>query len=331
MLDGSFDGRAWLFGWSANLGGSCLGRRRNFRYMNLAMEIWKQTVTSRRWIALVSIGAIVLVVWAAIPDQLAAAGAGGLLHPSRHRVRMAPPSTCEDATFKGDGLELKGWRCHGSAPRRGTIVYLHGVADNRTSGVGVVERFGKRGFDVIAYDSRGHGESAGSICTYGFFEKHDLYRVLDSVDPGPIVLVGTSLGAAVALQEAAVDRRVAAVVAAETFVDLRAVATERAPFFFTPGIIAHAFRIAEQQGHFEIDGVSPVAAAARLKIPVLLVHGAADSDTPPDHSRRMMAALAGPKRLILVPGARHNESLRGEVWSEIERWLDEILAVERDR
>ena len=239
---------------------------------------------------------------------------------------MAPPSTCEDATFRGDGLELKGWRCHGSAPRRGTIVYLHGVADNRTSGVGVIERFGKRGFDVIAYDSRAHGESPGDACTYGFFEKRDLYRVLDGVHPGPIILVGTSLGAAVALQEAAEDRRVRAVVAAETFADLRAVATERAPFFFTPGIIARAFRIAEQQGHFEIDGVSPVAAAARLKIPVLLVHGAADSDTPPDHSRRAMAALAGPKRLILVPGARHNESLRGEVWTEIERWLDEILS-----
>jgi uncharacterized protein len=58
---------------------------------------------------------------------------------------------------------------------------------------------------------------------------------------------------------------------------------------------------------------------------VLLVHGAADSDTPPEHSRRVLEALSGPKRLILVPGARHNESLRGAVWSEIERWLDEVL------
>ena len=39
-----------------------------------------------------------------------------------------------------------------------------------------------------------------------------------------------------------------------------------------------------------------------------------------------MDALAGPKRLILVPGARHNGSLRGEVWNEIERWIDAALA-----
>jgi len=139
------------------------------------------------------------------------------------------------------------------------------------------------------------------------------------------VLVGTSLGAAVAIQEAAMDPRVTAVVAAETFSDLRTVATERAPFFFTPAIIARAFQLAEQQGHFEVDAVSPVIAATEIRIPVLLIHGADDSDTRPEHSSRVLAALAGPKRLILVPGARHNESLRGEVWGEIERWVEEVL------
>jgi pimeloyl-ACP methyl ester carboxylesterase len=238
---------------------------------------------------------------------------------------MAAPPTCEDATFSGEGLDLKGWRCRGSAPRRGTIVYLHGVADNRTSAVGVIDRFGRRGFDVVAFDSRGHGESPGDICTYGFFEKRDLHRVLDSVDSGPIILIGTSLGAAVALQEAA-DTRITTVIAAETFADLRTVATKRAPFFFTPGIIAHAFQIAEQQGQFDVDAVSPEAAAAKVKIPVLLIHGSADADTSPDHSRRVLAALAGPKRLILVPGAHHNESLRGDVWPEIERWVEDVLA-----
>ena len=204
-------------------------------------------------------------------------------------------------------------------------MYLHGVADNRGSGAGVIERFGKRGFDVVAYDSRAHGESPGDACTYGFYEKQDLHRVLDGVADGPIVLLGTSLGAAVALQEAAGDPRVSAVIAAETFSDIRTVATERAPFFFTSGIIDRAFRLAEEQGRFGVDEVSPVKAAAAIRIPVLLIHGAADVETPPDHSRRVFAALAGPKRLILVPGAGHNGSLTREVWQEIERWLDDVL------
>lgn len=282
-------------------------------------------MTVRRWMALASAVAFLLVLLAVAPSQLAAAGAGGLLHPGRHRVNMPPPSACEDATFSGDGVSLKGWRCHGSVPRRGTIVYLHGVADNRTSAVGVIDRFVQRGFDMLAYDSRAHGESPGDFCTYGFFEKLDLHRALDGVSAGPIVLLGTSLGAAVALQEAAMDPRVAAVIAAETFADLRTVATERAPFFFTHGVVARAFQMAEQQGRFQVDAVSPEAAATKIRIPVLLVHGAADTATPPEHSRRVLAALAGPKRLILVPGAGHNESLRGEVWTEIEQWLEGVL------
>jgi hypothetical protein len=44
-----------------------------------------------------------------------------------------------------------------------------------------------------------------------------------------------------------------------------------------------------------------------------------------DGDRRSLAALAGPKRLILVSGARHNESLRGEVWTEVERWIDQTV------
>jgi pimeloyl-ACP methyl ester carboxylesterase len=283
-------------------------------------------IAIRWWLVGVVLAAVLVIACGVVPHQLAAAGAGGLLHPARRHVRGSVPPTCESATFSGDGVDLRGWRCHGSTPRRATVIYLHGVADNRSSSVGVIDRFGKRGFDVIAYDSRAHGESSGDICTYGFFEKRDLQRVIDGLEAQPIILVGTSLGAAVALQEAALDPRVTAVIAAETFSDLRTVAMERAPSFFTPAIMERAFRIAEQQGHFDINAVSPARSAAQIKIPVVLVHGANDVDTPPDHSRRVFAALAGPKRVILAPGARHNESLRAEVWSDLEHWVDDVLS-----
>lgn len=284
------------------------------------------TLRRRFVVALIGVAAVLLAALAILIGQLPSAAANGLLRPARRRVVRSPPSTCQDATFVNEGVTLKGWQCHTATARRGTIVYLHGIADNRSSGVGIVQRFGVRGFDVVTYDSRAHGESGGDVCTYGFFEKDDLRRVLDGIGPGPIVLMGTSLGAAVALQEAARDARVTAVVAAETFSDLRTVARERAPFFFTVHIMERAFRIAEQEGHFDIDAVSPETAAAQIKVPVILVHGANDVDTPPDHSRRVFSALAGPKRLILVPGARHNESLRADVWNEVERWLDDMLA-----
>jgi dipeptidyl aminopeptidase/acylaminoacyl peptidase len=118
---------------------------------------------------------------------------------------------------------------------------------------------------------------------------------------------------------------ISAVVAAETFSDLRTVVTERAPFFFTPGTIGKAIKLAELKGKFQMDAVSPALAALTITSPVLLIHGAVDTATPPDHSRRVFAALTGPKRLILVPGAGHNKSLQGNIWDEVDHWLDSVL------
>jgi pimeloyl-ACP methyl ester carboxylesterase len=270
---------------------------------------------------LVGLGAIALAAVAVVASQLPALGAGALLHPLRRHVDALPPEGCTEAAFSGAGVNLAGWKCRASGYRRGTLVYLHGVADNRVSSVAAIQRFRPLGFDVVAYDSRAHGDSGGDICTYGFFEKQDLRRVLDATNAGPIVLMGGSFGAAVAIQSAVDNPRVSAVVAAETFSDLRTVATERAPFFFTRGTIAQAFELAERQGHFDVDAVSPVVAAARIDVPVLVIHGDADRETPPDHSRRVFEALHGPKRLIMVPGAQHNGSLRPEIWDQIERWV----------
>jgi hypothetical protein len=255
--------------------------------------------------------------------EMPAIGAGALLHPARHVTTRPAPEGCADTTFDGDGVTLRGWRCATAVPRRATIIYLHGIADNRASAAGAIARFLPLGYDVIAYDGRAHGDSTGDACTYGFYEKRDLRRVIDTVG-GPVILIGASLGAAVELQEAADDPRVRGIVGAETFSDLRTVATERAPRFFTRGQIERAFRLAEHEGDFTVDEVSPVHAAARITVPVLLIHGDADVDTPPAHSRRVFDALRGPKQLMLVPGATHNASLRPEVWREVETFVRRV-------
>ena len=284
-------------------------------------------MTIKRRNVIFAILAVTTIAALLLSTQLAAVGANMLLVRSRRHVNGPPPSTCTDATFNGPDIKLKGWSCRTAMPRRGTVIYLHGIGSNRTAGVGIVQRFTKRGFDVITYDSRGHGESDGEVATYGFYEKDDLGRVLDTLPAGErIVLIGASFGAAVALQAAAYDDRINAVVAAESFSDLRTIALHRAPPIFIGPLIEKAFRIAEERGRFTVDAVNVVATASRIKIPVLLIHGDADVDTPPEHSQRIFAALTAPKRLILVPGARHNQSLGGDIWPEIERWIDSALA-----
>jgi alpha-beta hydrolase superfamily lysophospholipase len=267
-----------------------------------------------------------IVVLAVLASQCSASiAAGMLLYPARVALTKAMPPGCEEAEWRNGDVVLKGWRCAADGRPRATLVWLHGIADNRGSATGIIRRYRAQGFDVIAYDSRANGESGGHICTYGFYEKDDLARVIDSVTSPPVVLFGGSLGGAVALQAAAVDPRIRAVIAADTFSDLRTIARERAPSIFSERTILQAFAEAESRGRFRVDEVSPVEAARHITVPVFLVHGAADDATPPVHSERVFAALAGPKQLRIVPGARHSASLTDAVMDEIDRWLSSIV------
>ena len=140
---------------------------------------------------------------------------------------------------------------------------------------------------------------------------------------GPVLAFGISLGAAVALQAAAEDPRIVLVVAVSPFSDLRTVAAERAPFFASRGNIAEAFRLAEAQAAFRADDVNPAAAAARIHVPVLVIHGADDPETPPAHSERIYRALAGPKKLILGSGRSPQRRADGRRL-EADRRLDRV-------
>ena len=251
-------------------------------------------------------------------------GANALLHPGRTKLRRQPLRPFEAFEWQGAGVPLVGWWFHAPEGARGTLVYLHGVGDNRSSAVGIAEHFVPLGFDVVAYDSRAHGESGGDACTYGFYEKQDLARVLDHLTRAPIVVMGTSMGAAVALQAAAEDPRIAAVVSISAFSDLRTAASERAPFFASRRNLDDAFHLAETEGRFRVDEVSPVAAAPRIAAPVLLVHGDADTETPYAHALRILAALHGPKQLVTIPGGGHRGGLTADAWRQVDAWLTHV-------
>jgi pimeloyl-ACP methyl ester carboxylesterase len=249
-------------------------------------------------------------------------GANAILHPYRRRPTAVPDFAYEDLVFASEGVTLRGWVFRGSSPRRGTIVYLHGSADNRQSGLGFARRFVAQGFDVAAYDSRAHGDSGGDACTYGFHEKKDLSRALDALGADSVVLFGTSLGGAVALQAAAEEPRVIGVIAQSSFSDLETIVHERAPFFARAAEVREALAIAEERGAFRVAEVSPRLAATRIDVPVLLIHGERDRETSASHSRAIFAALAGPRELFIVPRAGHNDTLAdARTWEKIDAWL----------
>jgi alpha-beta hydrolase superfamily lysophospholipase len=249
-----------------------------------------------------------------------------MVHPPR---RTPPPTTDlphEDLAIESAGARLVGWRFRAKGARRGLVVYLHGLCDDRREAVGLASRYAPRGFDVVAFDSRAHGESGGSACTYGPLEIEDLAHILDREPPGTVALIGGSLGAAVALQAAAHDPRISLVVAIAPFSDLRAVELERGSWYVTASEVDDAFEIADRESGARLEEASPLTAAQAIRCPVLLVHGTADTDTPPSHSERILAALHGKKQLVLEPGRAHHDPVLASTWEIVDAWLESMVA-----
>jgi len=121
------------------------------------------------------------------------------------------------------------------------------------------------------------------------------------------------MGAGIALQSAAADPRIEAVVAEASFADLREGAYDYAGLrkfpwlgktLFAPGAWTLVHR-AEKLAGLPAAEVSPVKAVASRPFPVLLICDEMDVALPCRHSEMIYAAARGPKQLWVVPRAFH--------------------------
>lgn len=260
------------------------------------------------------------------------AAAGALLKPLRVPVIGSPSLAHRDFSVTApDGVVLKGWLFSPKTAPRGVLVLVHGKDINRQHFVEAAGRFVAQGVAVVAYDQRAHGASTGQYVTYGAREVGDLKLVIDAALEAwgrelPVVVAGESLGAAVALQATAVDPRIRAVVAGAAFADLTTVIEDHAPGYLGTTGVEDAKLVAEREAGFRIADISPERAARNITVPALLIHGSEDRYLPLKHSLRILAALAGPKRLVRLEGVDHiGVLLSKEAWDEIDRFVNATL------
>jgi len=214
-----------------------------------------------------------------------------------------------------DGLKLNCWFIAQKSKPLGTIIYLHGVGDCKIAGIPFAEYFYKKGFNVFLYDSRQHGESEGYYCTYGFYEKYDVMaviyylRTMKKSKVGKIGVFGTSMGGAVAIQAAAIDHHISAVVSEGSFISLKTVFVDyqkriiKLPWHFLRNI---ALIQAQRMANFKARLVSPIDDIKRVKVPVMIVHGKKDTFIRPEYSKMLFESANKPKKLLLVDNAEHN-------------------------
>lgn len=98
-----------------------------------------------------------------------------------------------------DGLALHEQRWRPSGPARGLVLIVHGLGEHSGRYAHVAAALQARGWDVAAYDQRGHGHSAGATGDIATIDSllADLSKVIDSLRTqasGPLVVLGHSLG-----------------------------------------------------------------------------------------------------------------------------------------
>lgn len=201
---------------------------------------------------------------------------------------------------------------------RATLVVSHGYGNDQDEVLPLAAFLQRAGYGVFTYDMRHRGGSGGDAITMGALEQHDLVAVVDylvtrpDVDRARIGALGVSLGGAVTLMAAARDPRIRAVVDDCGFSDV-ASATDTAFEHFI-GLPAFPFspisvRISEWRIGRSVSEARPIDVVGRIAPrPLLIIHGLADQQVPPDHSRRLFAAAGEPKTLWLVPDAGHGLS-----------------------
>jgi uncharacterized protein len=216
-----------------------------------------------------------------------------------------------------DGVLLRGWKVRAAHPNGSWVLAFHGVADNRVGVIGQSELLLHASYDVVMMDARAHGDSEGPIATYGWLERNDTRAILDALvfteHPVHIYALGESMGAGIALQSAAADPRIEAVVAEASFASLREASYDYAGLqqypllgktLFAPGAWMMLYR-GQLLAGFSAAQVSPAEAVAARAFPVLLICDTADTTLPCRHSRQIYAAARGPKSLWVVNGAFH--------------------------
>ncbi len=233
-----------------------------------------------------------------LPEQPGSSLVDALLfHPWRYPLGdWADDPTIEDVWFGSpDGVRLNGWFAEARRPRA-VVLYAEGNAGNITGRRWVIHLFRKRlGCSVLLFDYRGYGRSEGSPTIAGVLADARAARHWlagrGRVAENEIVVVGNSLGGAVAVDLAARDGA-RGLVLENTFSSLADVA-ER-----------HFGRLTRLLVADRLDSASSIR---DYPGPLLQTHGSADRVVPYESGRRLFEKAGGPKRFVRVPGGDHND------------------------
>ena len=244
------------------------------------------------------------------------AGCSGLFfHPLRPLVRTPDELglAYRDVWFEAeDGVRLHGWFLPAAGEALGTVLFLHGNAENISTHIGSVVWLPSQRINVFLFDYRGYGLSAGEPSLPGLHKDVEAALAttfaLDGVDPRRVALFGQSLGGSIAITALARSPhyrdRVSALIVDSAFASYRRIARDLLATSWLTWPLQWPLALAIDNTYRPLQAIAGIAPT-----PVLIIQGKDDRIISTAHASALYAAGHEPKALWLVDGAGHIASL----------------------
>jgi len=246
-----------------------------------------------------------------------------------------------------DGLDLQAYWLPSKAESGRTAILAHGYSGEAAQ-MAVFARYYAEvlGWNVLMPDARGHGRSGGGYIGFGWHERKDYVRWIDwaagRIGSGAeIVLHGVSMGGATVCMTSGEELppQVKAIVADCPYTSAkdelvyqlkRMYKLPAFPFLPLTSLVTKL-----RAGYF-FGEASALEQLKKAKVPMLFIHGEADTFVPTWMGMKLYEACPQPKQLLLVPDAEHGvarqkspEHYDAAVTAFLDRWLPGTAAGER--
>lgn len=233
-----------------------------------------------------------------------------LIFPAPSQYPQAPPPGFRLVhTQTDDRLRLSTFYRAAQTGQR-TILFFHGNGDNLFGAIEATRGFTTNGNGLMLVEYRGYGGNPGSPDEAGLYRDGDAamrWLAAEGVAARDVIVVGNSIGSGPAT-EMALRHDVAALMLVSGFSSLPDVVGEAMPF--VPRWLVR-------------DRFDNVGKLARVRAPVFLMHGDADTLVKPANLSRLRSARPD-ATVVLVPGAGHELAYTAAAQAILQQWVAQI-------
>ncbi len=254
----------------------------------------------------------------------------GFVHPSRRTVMTRESKSqgvdleavysgfeTEAFTLANDGIEIPA-EYHPVPDARGVAILAHGFGQNRYVLTPQAKLFHDLGYSTVMFDQRHFGVSKAPCCTFSVKEADDLIALIHWIKvrcgaDTRIVVLGVSMGAMTVMHAMARTDKINAAIedcgpaTMERILEPFTQTISKEPNPYLRGII----RETSAKYGAPMEENRPIDDVARSKIPLLVIHGEADSLVSVQHAKDILAVAKNPlSRMRTFPGREHAYSIQ---------------------